>query len=272
MCDSQCVLELSDVTLFRGERVILRDVSWRVEPGEHWAVLGANGSGKTTLLRTAIGYLWPSRGGVSLLGEPLGEVELAPLRRQVGWVSSALHDWVRPHERALAVVLSGRFGTIGLYDEVTGEDVDQAHVLLADLDCRGLAESPWGVLSQGEQQKVMIARALLGRPRLLILDEPCAGLDLAAREALLVGVEQLAHRPDAPTLVLVTHHIEEITHAFTHALVLQGGRALAQGPKEEVLTGPVLSDAFGVPVRVHHVDGRFWPRVEGGGASGASST
>ena len=271
MRDGRSVVDLQDVSLLRGKRTILHDMSWRVNPGEHWAVLGANGSGKTTLLRTAIGYLWPSRGSVGLLGETLGAVELAPLRRCVGWVSSALHDWVRPHEEALAVVLSGRSGTIGLYGEADDEDVDAARLLLADLGCAGLAESRWGVLSQGEQQKVMIARALLARPRLLILDEPCAGMDLAAREALLVGVEQLAHRPDGPTLVLVTHHIEEITHAFTHALALKGGRVLAQGPKEEVLTAPVLSDAFGVPVQVHHVDGRFWPRVEGA-ARGASTT
>jgi iron complex transport system ATP-binding protein len=255
------VVTLEQVTLFRGETVILKDVSWRVARGEHWAVLGANGSGKTTLLRIVSGYMWPSRGEAVVLGERFGETDIQALRRRIGWVSSALHDWVPPHETALDTVLTGESATIGLRGEASAEEIERAEALLGFLGCADRADHPFGTLSQGEAQKVLIARALLPEPELLILDEVCAGLDPAAREDFLSTLEALCHKKDGPTLVFVTHHIEEIMPVFTHVLILKRGEVLAQGPKDEVLSARVLEDALGISILLEHHDGRFWPRI-----------
>ena len=258
------IVELSNVTLFRGETVILRDVSWRVGRGEHWAVIGANGSGKTTLLRIVSGYLWPSSGDAAVLGERFGETDMQALRRRIGWVSSFLHDWVPPHETALDTVLSGLSATIGFHVEPGRDDLARARELLAFFGCEGRADHTFGTLSQGEQQKTLIARALLPRPELLILDEVCAGLDLAAREGFLATLQRLGLQQDGPALVFVTHHIEEIMPVFSHVLVLKGGSVAARGPKGEILAENVLSEALGLRVGVLRAEGRYWPRIVSG--------
>jgi iron complex transport system ATP-binding protein len=255
------VVDLSGVTLFRGDTVILKDVSWRISRGEHWAVIGANGSGKTTLLRIVSGYLWPSDGQATVLGEAFGRTDIQKLRRRIGWVSSALHDWVPPHETALDTVVTGQSATIGLFVEPTSADLEHAGRLLEFFGLSARAEHQFGTLSQGEQQKVLIARAMMSEPELLVLDEVCAGLDLAARESFLETLETLAGRPMGPTLIFVTHHIEEIVGTITHVLVLKGGRAVAQGRKDSVLTEDVLRDALGLPLVLDRADGRFWPRI-----------
>ncbi|VVB52365.1 putative branched-chain amino acid transport ATP-binding protein LivG [uncultured archaeon] len=250
---------LSDVSLVRDGNVILKDVSWRVGVGEHWAVVGANGSGKTMLLRIATGNLWPTEGCVSLLGSVFGGVDLRDLKVRVGWVSSALLSRVPPEDSALSVVVSGKFASLGLWDKPAEEDFVKAKRLLSFMGANLLADRPFGVLSQGEAQKVLIARALMADPKLLVLDEPTSGLDVRAREEFLVSVENLARKKGGPTLVFVTHHIEEITPSFTGVLVLRKGRVLACGRKEDVLSGKTLSEAFETPLRVVKKGGRYWP-------------
>ncbi len=254
-------IALADVDFLRNGRAILRKVSWRVGCGEHWAVIGANGSGKTTLLQIAVGYLWPNSGSVSALDASFGQVDLRQLRRHIGWVSASLQAMIRKEQPALQIVLSGLYASAGLFDRPAATQVRRARKLMTDLGCAAQADTPFGVLSLGEQQRVLIARALMPKPELLILDEACAGLDLPSREALLERVDSLARQNGQANLILVTHHIEEIPPAFTHVLVLRAGEVLAQGPKADVLTGPVLSAAFGLPVEVHESYGRFWPRI-----------
>ncbi len=258
----ETILDLDGIHLVRDGRTILREITWRVAPGEHWAMIGANGSGKTTLLRVASGTLWPTRGSVSVLGHPFGTVDLRELRTRIGWVSSALAEMIHRHQSALAIVLSGLRASAALYAEPTAEQVDRAGELLADLGCEGVAASRFGVCSLGEQQKILIARAMMAAPELLILDEPCAGLDLPTREHLLATIDALAARGDM-TLVFVTHHIEEITPAFSHALLLDGGSVAAQGPIETILDGAVLSSVLKIPIRIDRHDGRYWPRIGG---------
>lgn len=249
-----------DVGLDRGPRVILDGVSWCVRAGEHWAIVGANGSGKTSLLQVATGYLWPTRGSVSILGQPFGQVDLRALRRSIGWVSSSLGPLLRTNQPALSIVLSGAFASTGLFDRPTSQQVLQAEQLLTQVGCTHLARSAFATLSLGEQQRVLIARALMAQPKLLILDEACAGLDLPGRECLLEVVDRLG-RNGGPAMVLVTHHIEEISPVFTHVLALRGGRVLAAGMKHDVLTPAILSDTFALPIEVERKFGRYWPRV-----------
>jgi iron complex transport system ATP-binding protein len=260
--DPSSMLELTNVSLLRGDRIILKDLTWHVRKGEHWVVVGANGSGKTMMLKIATGYLWPSQGTVSVLGKRFGTIDLRELRTKIGWISAALRDLIPPRDSAFDVVLSGRFASLGLWNPVDANDKTRATELLSVFNCDGLAPQSFGSLSQGEQQKILIARALLPTPRLLILDEPCSGLDLSAREQLLQTVQQVGSQPDGPTLIFVTHHIDEIVPIFTHALIMQAGRILAQGVTKKVLTTPTLSHAFGVSVNIVQTNGRYYNHID----------
>ena len=253
---------LEDVSFFRNRKVILDRIRWRVSPGEHWVVLGANGSGKTTLLRILAGYLWPSRGRVTVLGRRFGETDLRDLRREIGWVGSFLGIQFPPNQRPLDIIVSGGFASIGIYEPPGGEDYARARDLAFRLGCGSILDSPHHVLSQGEKQRLLIARALIHAPRLLILDEPCAGLDLVAREQLLRTLVQLGSDAGGPAMILVTHHLEEIMPVFGKVLLLENGRCLAQGPKETVLTSDLLSQAFGVRIQVGRNGRRYWAWME----------
>lgn len=245
------LLRVSGLRVERGEVTVLDGVDWQVRSGEHWVVLGANGCGKTSLLRALHGYLTPSAGELRVLGRDYGAYDWRELRVRLGLVSSSLHAAVPEQEPALATVASGRGARLALWGEPTPAEARAARRQLARAGAAGLAERRWGVLSQGERQRVLMARALMARPRLLVLDEPCAGLDPVAREAFLARMERLAREPRGPGLVLVTHHVEEITPAFTHALLLREGRVVAAGPRGAVLTSSRLSETFGVRVRLH---------------------
>lgn len=244
------VLEVSGLTVVRDGKVILKDVSWRIGPGEHWVMLGANGSGKTSLLAALTGYLMPTRGELSVWGRRYGDCDWRALRTRIGMVSSSLRQMMPEHETALDAVVSGRGAVIDLWGVPSSVDARAARRLLESVEAGDLADRAWAVLSQGERQRVLIARALMARPRLLILDEPCAGLDPVAREHFLQFLERLGRKSQAPALVLVTHHVEEITPVFTHALLLREGRVVTSGARAVTLTSPHLSAMFGAPVRL----------------------
>ncbi len=246
----QAVLEVSGLRVARGRTTILHDLAWRVRRGEHWVILGPNGSGKTSLLKVLNGHLPPTAGSIAVLGQRYGASDWRELRRKLGVVMSAFISAIPPAETALETVLSGRFAQLDLWARVRPADRRAARRLLQRVRATRIAGRAWLHLSQGERQRVLIARALMARPRLLILDEPCAGLDPVAREEFLGFVQQLARRRGAPALVLVTHHVEEITPAFTHALLLRGGRVVAAGPRARVLTSRHLAAAFGAPLRL----------------------
>lgn len=254
-------IHFDSVSFVRNNRTILKDIDWSVDRGTHWVVLGANGSGKTTLLSLLAGYLWPTRGGITVLGETFGQVDLRELRKRIGWVGSFLEARIPPAMRPLDLIVSGRYASIGIFEKPRGEDYEEALALARRLQCEEIVESPYGVLSQGEKQRLLIARALIHRPQLLILDEPCAGLDLVAREHLLGRLEELGRDPEGPTMIFVTHHLQEVMPVFTHALLLRRGTCLAQGEKPRILCSELLSEAFGIPVKVNMEGLRFWTRV-----------
>lgn len=269
------ILDVRDLDLIRDGVRILSGVSWTVRRGEHWVILGANGSGKTSLLAALTGYLMPTSGTVDVLGRRYGESDWRELRTHIGWVSSSIRQMMPDEEPALWAVAGGCHAMIDYWGVPPRDECRRAMQRLGQVGCRHLAERPWGVLSQGERQRVLIARALMAHPRLLILDEPCAGLDPVSRESFLDAVETMARRPRAPSLILVTHHVEEIRGVFTQALALSGGRVVAAGEAEDVLTSGVLSRVFGVRLRLHRGRGGMtlkWggrPR-RGGGGGGAS--
>lgn len=251
------LLHIENLTVERGVTTLLNAVSWSVAPGEHWVILGPNGCGKTSLLKALTGYLTPSAGNIGLLGETYGESDWRDLRLQVGIVTSALQAAVPQDEPALETVVSGKYAQLDLWMDVTPADRRAAQKLLRFVGARKLAERLWGQLSQGERQRILIARALMAKPKLLILDEPCSGLDPVAREQFLHFIETLARKPKSPALVLVTHHVEEITPAFTHALLLKTGRVAVSGPIGTTLTSKNLSAIFDTPVKLSRRQGRL---------------
>jgi len=251
------ILSVAGLRVERGGTTILRAVNWRVEPGQHWVILGANGSGKTSLLSALTGYLMPTAGEVSLLGETYGRSDWRELRKRVGLVSSSIRQLMSEAEPALETVASGKYAMIEFWGKVTRAERAQARRLLRQVECEYLAARPWRVLSQGERQRVLIGRALMARPRVLILDEPCAGLDPAAREHFLQFIQRLGQAKNSPTLILVTHHVEEIMPVFSHVLVLQNGRVLAAGKKAETLNSRNLSTAFDARMKLQSRNRRY---------------
>jgi iron complex transport system ATP-binding protein len=255
------ILSVENLSIHRGDAHLVRGIHWQVRRGEHWVILGANGSGKTSLLRALGGYLTPSEGQVRLLGETFGEADWRELRTRLGFVSASIAQLLHDEDTALEIVAGGRQAMLGYWGALPPRDRVTARRLLASLGAASLAEKTWQVLSQGERQRVLIARALMARPRLLLLDEPCAGLDPVARERFLAFVQELGSRRNAVPMVLVTHHVEEILPVFTHALVLREGRVLASGPVGGVVTTRTLRAAFDGPVRLRRVGGRFQIRA-----------
>ncbi|SIS80900.1 ABC transporter ATP-binding protein [Alicyclobacillus vulcanalis] len=246
------ILSVSDVTWIRNQQTILDGVSFEVQEGQHWALIGLNGSGKTSLLQMITAYQWPTRGQVCVLGQRYGRVDVREVRKRIGWVSYALLQRVERDagsDPVIDVIASGTFSSIGLWERLEPEHWERAHALAEKLGLRHLGSRPFHTLSQGEKQRVLIARALMSEPALLILDEPCTALDVRAREDVLNSLDAMAKGPDAPALLYVTHHIEEILPAITHVLALEGGRVAACGEKRTVLTDDVLSRVFHVPVR-----------------------
>lgn len=255
------VLRLDGVAVRRSGRTILGPLDWTVRAGERWVVFGPNGSGKTTLLQVASTYLWPSVGSVSVLGERIGAVDARDLRERIGYAGSGLERSISDDVLALDVVMTARHAALApWWHRYTDDDRARARDLLARMGVGAFADRQFGSLSTGERRRVQIARALMPDPCLLLLDEPGAGLDLGAREALVEDLATLAHDPALAAIVLVSHHVEEIPGGFGHALVLGDGRAVASGPIESALASRPLSAAFGIPLVVERSEGRFVAR------------
>ncbi|MGG1635795.1 ABC transporter ATP-binding protein [Paenibacillus sp. NRS-1760] len=257
------IIDIHNVSWEQNNNKILEQISWKVNEGEHWCLLGLNGSGKTTLLNMINGYIWPSEGSMEVLGKKFGEFDLRELRKSIGWVSTSLQQKLYGSETALKIVLSGKFATIGLYDQTDSADMIQAEELMRTLGCTALMERTYNTLSQGEKQRVLIARALMASPKLLILDEPCTGLDVFAREQLLQMIAAVAGEQNAPTIIYVTHHVEEILPCFAKTLLIKKGKVFAANDTSEVLTSALMSDFFGVPVHIEKRNSRNWITVEG---------
>ncbi|WP_131787357.1 ABC transporter ATP-binding protein [Protofrankia symbiont of Coriaria ruscifolia] len=256
------VLRLDAVTVVRDGATLLSDIHWTVADGERWVILGPNGAGKTTLLQVAASRVFPTRGTVDLLGGRLGEVDVFDVRSRVGLVSSVVADLLPVAERVLDVVMTAAWAVVGRAGEkYSDDDLRRAYDLLTQVGCRNLVERRYGTLSEGERKRVQIARALMTDPELLLMDEPAAGLDLGAREALLARLTRLVADPLSPVTVMVSHHVEEIPPGVTHALLLRAGRVVVAGPVETVLTGPSLSACFGIPLEVGAGAGRFSARL-----------
>jgi iron complex transport system ATP-binding protein len=252
------LISIRGVSVIRSGTKLLNDVDWHVNSGERWVLLGPNGSGKTTLVSIAATYLRPSRGTVSILGRHLGSVDVRELRTRIGLVSASLQARIPAELPAIDVVVAGATGAIAPWWDGHGRDAeDRAAEMLDVVGCTDIKDRRFELLSSGEKQRVQIARALMLDPALLLLDEPAAGLDLGAREKLAVLLAGLNSRPGLAATVVVTHHVEEIAPGTTHALVLRSGCVAAAGPVAETVTGPVLSDVFGLPLTVHRVGERF---------------
>ncbi|MEO3752805.1 ABC transporter ATP-binding protein [Streptomyces sp. B6B3] len=252
------VLELVDVSVVRDGRALVDHVSWSVAEGERWVILGPNGAGKTTLLNVAASYLYPTSGTAQILGEKLGSVDVFELRPRIGMASSALAEKLPRRQTVLQTVLTAAYGmTAGWQEQYDEIDERRARAFLDRLGMTAYLDRRFGTLSEGERKRTQIARAMMTDPELLLLDEPAAGLDLGGREDLVRRLGRLARDPYAPSMVMVTHHVEEIAPGFTHALLIRQGQVLSAGPMETTLTSTNLSHCFGLPLIVER-QGERW--------------
>jgi iron complex transport system ATP-binding protein len=256
------VLELTDVSLVRNGNRILDSVSWTVDSEDRWVILGPNGAGKTSLLQVAAAFMHPSSGTAKVLDDTLGRVDVFELRPRIGFASTAMARRIPPQEKVLDVVMTAAYSVTGRWNEdYEGYDLERAQQVLKDWKLDHLESRRFGDLSDGEQKRVQIARSVMTDPELLLLDEPAASLDLGAREELLVLLGGYASAPEAPGIVMVTHHVEEIPVGFTHALLLADGGVAAAGAIGDVLVSDTLSDVFGLRLDVQNSDGRFVARA-----------
>ncbi|GEB10960.1 ATP-binding cassette domain-containing protein [Streptococcus equinus] len=243
-------ITLENVTLSRQNKTLLKDITWKVNKGEHWAILGLNGSGKTSLLKLITAEYWTSQGSVEVLGNKFGGTDISNMRTKIGIVGSFIAERLSPHMLAEKIVLTGKYKSSILYTEYGEKELNEARQMLISIGGEHLLGRIYASLSQGEKQLLLIARSLMEEPEILILDEATSGLDLFAREKLLRQIEQITTLPKAPTILYVTHHAEEITRSFTHVLLLKKGQIIAEGPKNKVLTETILSDFYDQKVSI----------------------
>ncbi len=253
------MIDLHNIRFIRHKRVILDDVTLSMKPGEHWVILGRNGSGKTTILEMLNGYTFPTSGTITVLGQRYGEVDVREVRKQIGYMSQSLFEKFVLRDPVWEIVASGPYGFLRIYHKLPQETIEQCEQMMEQLGIIHLKDQPLGSLSQGERKKVMLARILMQKPKLLILDEPCSGLDLYEREKFLEDIQRLEN--EDLQMVYVTHHSEEIIPIFTHAALLHNGRLIAAGEKSDILTPEHLSKLYELPLIVDWDRGRPWLKV-----------
>ncbi|OZD67018.1 ABC transporter ATP-binding protein [Rhodococcus sp. 05-340-1] len=259
--DPDLLVDFTDVVVRRGGATLVGPVTWKVELDERWVVLGPNGAGKTSLLRIAAAEIHPTSGVAHVLGEIMGKTDVSELRPRIGLSSSSLAQRIPADELVSDLVVSAGYSVLGRWREkYDAVDTERAVEMLESLGAEHLATRTYGTLSEGERKRVLIARALMTDPELLLLDEPAAGLDLGGREELVARLTDLAADPDAPATVLITHHVEEIPPGFSHALLLKEGGVVAQGLMDDVITAENLTEAFSQSIALDRVDGRFFAR------------
>ncbi len=257
------IISMEHVSLRREDNQILDEVHLHIEQGEHWVILGRNGSGKTTLLEMMNGYMFPSQGRIEVLGNLYGQCDVREVRKEIGYISQTLIEKLTLRDPVWEVVATGAFAFLRFYQTIPDEVKTRALNLLDDMGFAKLANHPLGTLSQGERKKVMLARSLMANPKLLIMDEPCAGLDLYEREKMLAEIDRLRQRNI--TVVYVTHHVEEIMPLFTHVALIREGRIAAAGNKHDVLTQDTIKHTYDIPVDIQWDHDRPWIRVRSGG-------
>ena len=257
------VLNFDNVSVTRGGKTILQNITWQVKPNERWVIVGPNGAGKTTLLRVAGTHLQPSHGNAQVLGKTLGEVNVFDLRTRIGFASTAVANRIPNSEPVLDAVMTASYAITGRFKETYEEvDIKRARRVLGEWHLAEHGDRPFGTLSDGERKRVQIARAVMPDPELLLLDEPVASLDIGSREATIKILGGYASHPEAPAIIMVTHHLEEIPTGFTHALILRDGQISASGPITQTLTTEKLSEAYGIPLEVVFFGGRFAVRAK----------
>lgn len=258
------VIDFNNVSVMRDKKPVLSNVDWQVDSDQRWVIIGPNGAGKTTLLRVAAAQIQPSSGTARILGQTLGEVNVFELRTRIGFASNALSSHIPNSETVINSVMTASYAVTGRWNEKYDDiDVRRAMRVLNEWQLSELAERAFGTLSDGERKRAQIARSVMPDPELLLLDEPVASLDLAAREQTVSVIGAYAGEPAAPAMVMVTHHLEEIPAGFTHAIILSQGQVYAAGEIGSTLTGDKLSEAFGVRLSVTHEDGRYRSRFNG---------
>lgn len=257
------VIDLNNITVVREGKEILSNLDWQVDSDQRWVVIGPNGAGKTTLLRIAAAQLQPTTGTAKVLGETLGEINVFDLRTRIGFASTALANRIPNTEKVLDAVMTASYGITGRWNELY-EDIDErrARRVLGEWELGEFADRLFGTLSDGERKRAQIARAVMPDPELLLLDEPVASLDLAAREHTLRLLGEYARAPIAPAMIMVTHHLEEIPVGFTHALLLSEGKVYAAGEIAHTLTSDKISEAFGLEIDVKNENGRYTARAK----------
>lgn len=243
MPDSNSIINLEDISIHKGKTKILENISWNINKGQHWALIGPNGSGKTTLLKIISGYLWPSTGKVKVLGKEFGKTDIRELRKKIGWVSSYLVEKIPSGQPIIDIIVSGKFASFGVYEKITSQDRKKASRLLDFLGCSYIKDRDFRIISQGEKQKVLVARCLMADPLILLMDEPCTGLDIKSRENLLASISKIC-KEHKTTIIYITHHIEDIVDEIENVMLLKEGRVFKNGKLKEVLTAKIIGELF----------------------------
>lgn len=262
--NTELAIDIQHANVFLGGREIIHDMNWQVKKGGRCFILGANGAGKTTLVKTLMGYAWPKFGAkVEVLGNRFGQTNLVELRKKIAWVSPFMNQFTSTENTGLEMVLSGFDGTLGLTRKATDEEVDTAKALMERFRCAHLIDQEIFTMSSGEQVKIMIARALLTRPEMVILDEPSVYLDMAGREFLLEEIRQIAEKLPEVTVIFITQRIEDILPVFSEGMILANGRIVENGDRDAVLREEVLSAAYGLPIKLwKNKSNRYWAMLE----------
>jgi len=245
------ILKISNANVYLDRRLILENINWQVSKGEHWFILGQNGSGKTTLTRLLLGYVWPKFGAtLKDLGNTYGRCDIFQVRKNIAWVNPFLQGWTGAKWTVLKVVISGLFGTIGLYEKYSDQQEKKAIEMLEKLNCQHLSSQTFDHISSGEQMKVLIARALIIEPSLIILDEACVHLDIKSREFFLNTIDSVVNGKNHPTIIFVTQRTEDLIPSFKNGLLLKNGKIVASGPQDEILTEENLANVFDTPLKI----------------------